>query len=98
MGKAAQSAHTAYEESMALARTEMVVTHPIRLGLVLNFSVFHYEVQNNPQDACRMAREGFEAAIDKLEEVSEDSYKDSTLIMQLLRDNLTLWTSEDTGD
>ncbi|KAJ2496204.1 hypothetical protein GGI11_008263, partial [Coemansia sp. RSA 2049] len=23
-----------------------------------------------------------------------DSYKDSTLIMQLLRDNLTLWTSD----
>lgn len=27
-------------------------------------------------------------------QVSEDSYKDSTLIMQLLRDNLTLWTSD----
>ena len=24
----------------------------------------------------------------------EESYKDSTLIMQLLRDNLTLWTSD----
>lgn len=30
--------------------------------------------------------------------MSEESYKDSTLIMQLLRDNLTLWTSDMQGD
>ena len=30
----------------------------------------------------------------ELDTLSEESYKDSTLIMQLLRDNLTLWTSD----
>ena len=29
-----------------------------------------------------------------MDTLNEDSYKDSTLIMQLLRDNLTLWTSD----
>ena len=33
-------------------------------------------------------------AISDLDTLGEDSYKDSALIMQLLRDNLTLWTSE----
>lgn len=42
-----------------------------------------------------MARKAFEDAIAELDNVSEESYKDSTLIMQLLRDNLTLWTSEE---
>jgi hypothetical protein len=59
--------------------------------------IFHYEVLNNPDEACRMAREGFEEAIAELDNVSEESYKDSTLIMQLLRDNLTLWTSDQEG-
>ena len=59
--------------------------------------MFHYEVLNNPDEACKMARQAFEDAIAELDNVSEDSYKDSTLIMQLLRDNLTLWTTED-GD
>jgi len=36
-------------------------------------------------------------AIAELDNVAEDSYKDSTLIMQLLRDNLTLWTSDAEG-
>uniref|UniRef100_A0A7S2TBU9 14-3-3 domain-containing protein n=1 Tax=Prorocentrum micans TaxID=2945 RepID=A0A7S2TBU9_PROMC len=39
-------------------------------------------------------RTAFEDAIAELDNVAEDSYKDSTLIMQLLRDNLTLWTSD----
>jgi 14-3-3 protein epsilon len=91
---AANSAHGAYNQAMEVATTDLVVTHPIRLGLALNFSVFHYEVLGNPEEACKMARQAFEDAIAELDSVSEDSYKDSTLIMQLLRDNLTLWTSD----
>lgn len=44
-----------------------------------------------------MARQAFEDAIAELDSVTEDVYKDATLIMQLLRDNLTLWTSDDRG-
>jgi len=93
---AANSAKGAYDDAMGAA-SELAVTHPIRLGLALNFSVFHYEVLNNPDEACKMARTAFEDAIAELDNVSEDSYKDSTLIMQLLRDNLTLWTSDQEG-
>merc|ERR1712166_510385 len=93
---ASSKAKSAYDDAMAAA-SELAVTHPIRLGLALNFSVFHYEVLSNPDEACKMARTAFEDAIAELDNVSEDSYKDSTLIMQLLRDNLTLWTSDQEG-
>lgn len=92
---ASNAAREAYQAAMTIAETGLVVTHPIRLGLALNFSVFYYEVLNLPEEACAMARKAFEEAIAELDSVSEDSYKDSTLIMQLLRDNLTLWTSDD---
>merc|ERR1712078_62029 len=94
---AAESARVAYDDAMTEATKELAVTHPIRLGLALNFSVFHYEVLGNPEEACKMARTAFEDAIAELDNVAEDSYKDSTLIMQLLRDNLTLWTSDGEG-
>merc|ERR1712195_201499 len=96
--EAANSAKLAYEEAHTVAEKDLPVTHPIRLGLALNFSVFLYEVLSNPDEACKMARTAFEDAIAELDNVAEDSYKDSTLIMQLLRDNLTLWTSEDGQD
>merc|ERR1712185_119362 len=95
--KAAESARLAYDEAQKVTEKDLAVTHPIRLGLALNFSVFQYEVLQNPEEACKMARTAFEDAIAELANVAEDSYKDSTLIMQLLRDNLTLWTSDQEG-
>merc|ERR1719203_1887562 len=94
---AAEKARQAYAEAEKVATSDLAVTHPIRLGLALNYSVFMYEVLQNPDDACKMARTAFEEAIAELDNVAEDSYKDSTLIMQLLRDNLTLWTSDQEG-
>mmetsp|Transcript_40215 Transcript_40215/g.94598 ORF Transcript_40215/g.94598 Transcript_40215/m.94598 type:complete len:241 (-) Transcript_40215:256-978(-) len=94
---AAENARKSYEEAQKVAEKDLAVTHPIRLGLALNFSVFQYEVLQNPEEACKMARTAFEDAIAELDSVAEDSYKDSTLIMQLLRDNLTLWTSDQEG-
>merc|ERR1711903_50537 len=70
-------------------------THPIRLGLALNYSVFLYEVQSESAKACDLAKQAFDDAIAELDTLDEESYKDSTLIMQLLRDNLTLWTSDE---
>jgi len=95
---AADKAAGAYKEAQDVAEKDLAVTHPIRLGLALNFSVFQYEVMGKPKEACDMAKLAFEGAIAELDNVAEDSYKDSTLIMQLLRDNLTLWTSDDAGE
>jgi 14-3-3 protein epsilon len=60
--------------------------------------VFYYEILNSPDRACHLAKQAFDDAIAELDSLSEESYRDSTLIMQLLRDNLTLWTSSDSGD
>ncbi|KAK0082932.1 hypothetical protein PV325_009633 [Microctonus aethiopoides] len=96
--EAAEKSLIAYKEASEIAMTELPPTHPIRLGLALNFSVFYYEILNSPDRACRLAKAAFDDAIAELDTLSEESYKDSTLIMQLLRDNLTLWTSDMQGD
>uniref|UniRef100_W5KHJ6 14-3-3 protein epsilon n=1 Tax=Astyanax mexicanus TaxID=7994 RepID=W5KHJ6_ASTMX len=96
--EAAENSLVAYKAASDIAMIELPPTHPIRLGLALNFSVFYYEILNSPDRACRLAKAAFDDAIAELDTLSEESYKDSTLIMQLLRDNLTLWTSDMQGD
>lgn len=91
---ASTAAHEAYKTATDVAQVDLATTHPIRLGLALNFSVFYYEIMNSPDRACHLAKQAFDDAIAELDTLSEESYKDSTLIMQLLRDNLTLWTSD----
>ncbi|XP_029316864.1 14-3-3 protein beta/alpha-A-like [Cottoperca gobio] len=92
--KTITDSQTAYQDAFDISKTEMDPTHPIRLGLALNFSVFFYEILNSPEKACELAKKAFDDAIAELDKLNEESYKDSTLIMQLLRDNLTLWTSD----
>jgi len=97
--EAANEAKEAYTQAQTVAMGSeeeegLPPTHPIRLGLALNYSVFFYEILNKPEKACELAKTAFDDAIAELDQLQEDSYKDATLIMQLLRDNLTLWTSD----
>lgn len=96
--KTIEDSQAAYQSAFDISKEKMQPTHPIRLGLALNFSVFYYEILNSPEKACSLAKTAFDEAIAELDTLNEDSYKDSTLIMQLLRDNLTLWTSDLAGD
>jgi len=93
-----QSAEEYYKKAMDVAEANLNETHPTRLGLALNFSVCYYEILKEPEKACDLAKKSFDAAIEKLDTLNDASYKDSTLIMQLLRDNLTLWTSSNDDD
>jgi len=83
-----------YDDAMKIAEG-LEATHPTRLGLALNYSVCHYEILEQPKQACELAKRAFDEAIEKLDSLSDVSYRDSTLIMQLLRDNLTIWTQSD---
>ena len=83
-----------YDTSYQISKENLPTTHPIRLGLALNFSVFYYEILEDSEKACELAQNAFDHAMPELDNLGQDDYKDSTLIMQLLRDNLNLWKSD----
>jgi len=89
-----EQAEKMYSKALDQAKKMLAPTHPTRLGLALNASVCYYEIMKKPKKACELAKAAFDEAIQKLDSLSDSTYKDSTLIMQLLRDNLTIWTSE----
>lgn len=66
----------------------------INLGIALNYSVLYYEIKDDTVKACEIAKKAFQEALNDLEDLEEEKYKDSTTIMQLIRDNLTVWQNE----
>lgn len=85
-----------YEEAMNTANN-LDITNPIRLGLALNFSVFYYEVIGDQEKACNIAKETINKANQPLSNVDADDeeHKDAISIINLLQENLSMWTSED---
>ncbi|KAL4335237.1 hypothetical protein GQ457_07G029580 [Hibiscus cannabinus] len=77
--EAADQSMKAYQAATTTAEAELAPTHPIRLGLALNFSVFYYEIMNSPERACHLAKQAFDEAISELDTLNEESYKDSTM-------------------
>ena len=52
-----ENSQKSYQEAFDIAKAKMQTTHPIRLGLALNFSVFYYEILNSPDRACHLAKQ-----------------------------------------
>ena len=92
--EAVDSANEAYKRAIDIARDSLSTVNPTRLGLALNYSVFYYECMGNPNMACQVAKNAFDDAIKEIETLDSPDYRDSTIIMQLIRDNLSLWTAE----
>ena len=82
-----------YQDATELAKKNLDATHPTTLGIALNYSVFFYEILKKEEDAVETGKKAFDAAIGALDTLDGDHYKDSTLILQLIRDNLTLWST-----
>ncbi|OHS95254.1 14-3-3 protein [Tritrichomonas foetus] len=87
-------AKAAYEAAMQIATAELTKANPSYLGLALNYSVFLYEIIGQKKEAIDLADKSFKEAVDLLDELSEDEYSEATLILQLLKDNVALWTEE----
>ncbi len=90
-----QSSLKSYEDATAAANN-LAVVNPIRLGLALNFSVFHYEVLSNHEAACNIAKETLDAAMNELKDIDADDeeHRDAQSIVSLLQENLSMWTTE----
>jgi hypothetical protein len=87
-----------YKIARKIAKEHLMTTHPITLGLALNYTVFWYEVMKDWKKANRVQKKAYDAALSDLDTLTEDSYKDASLILQLLRDGCVLYTPEEGED
>ena len=92
--KVKQGALKGYEDANTLSKG-LNPCNPIRLGLALNFSVFYYEVMNDHKKACELGEAALSEALEKIDDVDEETFRDAKSIIELLKENLSLWKEED---
>jgi len=85
-----------YTEADKLSKS-LNACNPIRLGLALNYSVFQYEVLNDHKRACELGEVALTEALEKIDDVDEETFRDAKSIIELLKENLSLWKEEE-GD
>ena len=87
-------AEKVYKEAYEIANKEMPITNSTRLGLALNYSVFYYEIKGLREEACNIAKNAFDESMKVLDDLEKSRAKDTLLIIQLLKENLILWSNE----
>ena len=83
-----------YKEAYEIANKEIPITNSTRLGLALNYSVFYYEIKGLREEACNIAKNAFDESMKVLDDLEKSKAKDTLLIIQLLKENLILWSNE----
>jgi 14-3-3 protein epsilon len=87
-------AENVYKEAYEIANANLPITNSTRLGLALNFSVFYYEIKGLKEEACNIAKQAFDESMKVLDDLEKSRAKDTLLIIQLLKENLILWSNE----
>jgi len=96
--KACFNAENSYKSAYEISEKHLAIYNPIRLGLALNFSIFNYEILGKHEDGCIIAKLAFEEAVKIIDDVDKSKVKDAILIIQILKENLILWTNEINDD
>jgi 14-3-3 protein epsilon len=88
-------AHTYYQNASELSDSNLRPKDTLRLGVALNYSVFNYEILNDANGAFSIAKKAFDQCLEDLSINNKDEdYKDATTILQLLDENMNMWSLE----
>lgn len=92
--EAAEKGFEAYETASFIALSDLPPTHPVRLGLALNFSVFFKEIMKAPDRALTLARTAYQDGFSEISRSDSSPKEETRTIMKLLSENITLWSKE----
>lgn len=98
LAAAVAKSRAAYEQADQLGRTALQPIDPIRLGLMLNYSVFLYQMCQQRKQGHDLAKRAFDDAVAEIDVIDDQTHDDSTLILRLIRDNLIIWIQENGGE
>lgn len=93
----AQEAEDAYQEAMEVSK-KLDRSNPAVLALSLTMSVFYYQIRNDLQKACRIAKEAYDFAVEEMDAISDERYSEAKKLLESIQQNIRLWSAELAGE
>jgi len=91
----AQDCERAYNQALVIACRDLDVINPVRLALVLNMSVFMYEINSKPLVAITLSEATIAQAMEKLDDCeSTANFTESKNLLDMIRGNISLWVEQ----
>ncbi|KAL3111625.1 hypothetical protein niasHT_016150 [Heterodera trifolii] len=85
----------AYLKAMETAGDKIPATHPTRLGLALNYSVFNYEILNSVTEARKVIQTALDLANAEIPKLKEPLSEEAEGNLRVMKENMDLWKPED---
>jgi len=77
------------------AGKDLHACNPVKLGVALNLSTFYYENMKKKQMACYVTETALKDAMNKIDDVDDETFNDAKEIIELMKENLEAWRKED---
>ena len=88
------NARKMYKEAFDLAEKELPLYNEVRLGLVLNYSVFEYDIMDNKNEGLEMASKIYNDTMKILDDVEKKRSSENLLLIQIIKENINIWSNE----
>jgi len=92
--EASNNARKMYKQTFDLAEKELPLYNEVRLGLILNYSVFEYDIMDNKNEGYEMALKTYNDAMKILDDVEKKRASENLLLIQLIKENINIWSNE----
>ena len=83
-----------YKKAYNISIKDLPVNNSTRVGLALNYAIFLYEIKGDKKMAFDIAKKTFDESMKFVDDLEKPKYRDTLLIIQLLKENLIFWSSE----
>ena len=86
-----EQARKLYDEANSIS---LPACNPVKLGIVLNLAVFNYEIMQDYKRACAVADRALSEALEKIDDLEEEEFREAKATIELLKENLAIWKEE----
>ena len=83
-----------YKKAYEIADKKLPIINCNRVSVALNYAIFLYETKKDKKNGFDIAQNTFKESMKFIEDLEKPKYRDTLLIIQLLKENIIFWNSE----